>query len=182
MRRTTGAAGACAALWLSSACPADRAPAAAAKVAEKQADEKRAGDEEAAQRKAAREAEKRAEEEAARVLAARIEELTVLPPDMPKKLALDKACAGMLAAYDGFMLRVLTGDQKTKWETGGNEMQLAVFRKECLKRTAETAACQAHALSQAPPELEPQLSDLMRRCAEKHGASTESGRPPSHSR
>ncbi|GEM_PF-5665980 len=31
---------------------------------------------------------------------------------------LDKACARMRSSYDGYMKRVLTGDQLTKWSTG----------------------------------------------------------------
>ena len=40
-------------------------------------------------------------------------------------------------------------------------MQLAVFRKECLKRDIPTAACQAHALSKATPDLEKKLPAII---------------------
>jgi membrane protein involved in colicin uptake len=140
------------------------------------AEEKKAEEAALAARKAEREAEKKAEQEAESARMEAIEKLAVLPPEFPKKL--DAACGEMLEAYDQFMRKVLTGDQKTKWETGGNEMQLAVFKKGCLERNVETAACQANALSNAPPEMETQLGDIMTRCAQKHGAKAASGRPP----
>lgn len=140
------------------------------------AEKKKAEAEAAAARKAEREAEKRAEAEAAAALAAKLDAITVLPTEYPEKI--DAACDAMLEAYDGFMRKLLQGDQLTKWETGGNEMQLAVFRKECLERNPETAACQANALSNAPADLEANLPDIMRRCAEKHGSTTEGTRPP----
>lgn len=140
------------------------------------AEEKKAEEEALAKRKAEREAEKKAEEEAEKARLAAIDALAVLPAEYPKKL--DRACGEMLEAYDQFMRKVLTGDQKTKWETGGNEMQLAVFRKGCLERNVETAACQANALRNATPEQEQDLGDIMTRCAEKHGAAAASGRPP----
>jgi hypothetical protein len=122
-------------------------------------------DMDAAARAAKRKADEEARQREAEALAARLDALAVLPPKRPKTL--EKACAQMLAAYDGFMRKVLQGDMLTKWTTGGNEMQLAVFRKECLKRSIEVAMCQARALEAAPPEIEPQLADLMGRCAAK---------------
>ena len=151
------------------ACDSGTSDKAAADAKAKAAADKKAQDEAAAKRKAEREAEaKKAEEEAA-ADKAKIDALAVIPEALPKKL--DKACEQMLEAYDGFMRKVLTGDMLTKWETGGNEMQLAVFRKECLKRDIPTAACQAHALSNAGPELEKQLPDIMKACADKAAAA-----------
>jgi hypothetical protein len=140
------------------------------------AEKKKAEEEAAAARKAEREAAKKAEEEAAAALAAKLDGIAVLPAEYPEKL--EPACDAMLDAYDGFMRKVLEGDQLTKWETGGNEMQLAVFRKECLKRNPQTAACQANALAQATPDLEAHLPEIMKRCAERHGATTDGSRPP----
>lgn len=111
---------------------------------------------------------KQAEEDARKAeIAARLDALAVLPPKLPKNL--EAGCKQMLAAYDGFMRRVLQGDQRTKWTTGGDEMQVAVFRKECLQRDVKVAACQANALTQAGPDLAAQLPDLMQRCAGKFG-------------
>lgn len=111
---------------------------------------------------------KQAEDDARKAEAlARLDALAVLPDELPKNL--DAACKQMLAAYDGFMRRALAGDQLTKWTTGGDEMQVAVFRKECLKRDIKVAACQTHALTAAGKELAPQLADLLQRCALKFG-------------
>jgi hypothetical protein len=133
-------------------------------------------DDGAAKRKADREAKAAAEEKAKADAAAKLEALAVLPAKKPKNL--EAACKEMLAAYDGFMKKVLKGDMLTKWSTGGNEMQLAVFRKECLKRNVDVAACQAHALSTAGPELEPQLAAIMGKCAEKFGGAVAPSGPP----
>jgi len=122
------------------------------------------------EQKAADEAKAKADE------ATKLDALAVLPAKKPKNL--EAACKQMLAAYDGFMQKVLTGDMLTKWTTGGNEMQLAVFRKECLKRSVDVAACQANALASAGPELEPQLAAIMGKCAEKFGGAVEPSAPP----
>ena len=97
----------------------------------------------------------------------KLDALAVLPDKLPNNL--DVACKQMLAAYDGFMRRVLEGDRLTRWTTGGDEMQVAVFRKECQKRDVKVAACQTHALTAAGKELAPQLADLLQRCALKFG-------------
>jgi hypothetical protein len=126
---------------------------------------KAADDEALAKRKAAREAEAKQKEEEAAALAAKIDALAVLPADVPKSL--DKACAQMTKAYDGYMRKVLKGDMLTKWETGGNEMQITIFDRECKKTTPKIAACQARALEAMPVELEKELATVMKRCAEK---------------
>jgi hypothetical protein len=127
-----------------------------------------APDAEASARAAKRKQEEDDRRREADALAARLDALAVLPAKRPKTL--EKACGQMLAAYDRFMRKVLVGDMLTKWTTGGNEMQIAVFRKECLKRTIDVAMCQASALDAATPDLEKQLADLMGRCAAKFGA------------
>ncbi len=121
-----------------------------------------------ADRKAKREAEAREAAAAKREQEAELDALAVIPESLPKSL--DKACDAMLKSYDSFMQTTLEGDMLTKWKTGGNEMQLAVFRKECLKRDIATAACQAHALGQATPQLSPRLADIMQACADKAAA------------
>lgn len=159
------------ALWaiVLTACDSTAKDQAAADAKAKAAAEKKAEDEAAAKRKAEREAEaKKADEEAA-ARKAKVDALAVIPAELPKKL--DKACEQMLEAYDAFMQKVLTGDMLTKWTTGGNEMQIAVFRKECLKRDIPTAACQAHALTNATPELDKQLPDIMKACADMAAAA-----------
>jgi hypothetical protein len=83
----------------------------------------------------------------------------------------------MVGAYDRYMRAVLTDDMLTKWVTGGNEMQLKVFRSECMGRSIPIAACQAQGLAQLTRQQYPHLADLMGRCAEKFGASAAGGKP-----
>lgn len=152
-------------LLVGTACD-DGSKAKAAADAKAKAEAKKAEeDAAAAKRKADREAAAAKEKEEADALAARVAALAVIPDELPKKL--DKACGQMLEAYDKFMRTVLEGDMLTKWETGGNEMQLAVFRKECLKRNIATAMCQANALGSATPDLEKSLPAIMKACADK---------------
>lgn len=142
--------------------------AAEAEKAQKAAAEAKAADEAAArERKEAREAEEKAQEQAEQAKKAALEELVALPESVPKTL--DVACAQMVEAYDKYMRTVLTGDQLTKWETGGNEMQTTVFKRACLKDTPEIAACQAHAFSKATPEMRDRIPDFMRLCKEEFG-------------
>jgi hypothetical protein len=104
-----------------------------------------------------------------------LDALAQLPARLPKSLA--KACDAMVAAYDGYMRRVLTDDMLTKWVTGGNEMQLGVFRKECMGRSIPVAACQSNGLAQLTREQYPRLAALMVRCAERHGGAPAGGKP-----
>ena len=153
---------------LLAACDSGQDDAAAKKKAEEA--EKAAKEKEAlAKRKAEREAEEKRKADEAAAQQAKIDALAVIPDGLPKTL--DKACEAMLKAYDEYMQKVLEGDGLTKWKTGGNEMQLAVFRKECLKRDIPTAMCQAHALGAAPPDMKPQLADIMKACADKAAAA-----------
>ncbi|HWB81114.1 MAG TPA: hypothetical protein VG755_39395 [Nannocystaceae bacterium] len=92
------------------------------------------------------------------------------PGQSPPK-TLPKACKAMVSAYDQYMRRVLTDDMLTKWTTGGNEMQVKVFEKECLSRSIAVAACQADALGKMTREQYPLLADVMGRCLSKFGGS-----------
>jgi hypothetical protein len=98
-----------------------------------------------------------------------LEQLAQLPKVQPKTLP--KACKAMVSAYDQYMRRVLTDDMLTKWITGGNEMQVKVFEKECLSRSIPVAACQADALAKMTREQYPLLADMMGRCLSKFGGS-----------
>lgn len=98
-----------------------------------------------------------------------LEQLAQLPATQPKTLP--KACKAMVSAYDQYMRRVLTDDMLTKWTTGGNEMQVKVFEKECLSRSIPVAACQAAALGKMTREQYPMLADMMGRCLSKFGGS-----------
>jgi hypothetical protein len=117
--------------------------------------------------KAKREADAKREEEAKAARETALDGLAALPPELPKKH--DQACKAMLTAYDKYMSSVLTGDLKTKWDTGGNEMQLEVFGVECKKRSIEVAACQTHALGKMGPEHEKDMSEIFMRCVQKFG-------------
>jgi predicted small lipoprotein YifL len=140
-------------------------------AAEKKAAEEKKKKEEEAKLKAEREAKKKEEEEKQKAHDKKMDDLAQLPEKLPKKLK--KACEQMVKAYDGYMQKVLTGDDLTKWTTGGNVMQVALFRKECLKGNVEIAACQTNALSTAPPEMKPHLSDFMTKCRKKFGKEGE---------
>lgn len=162
---------ACLALALAlAACDGgDEAPAPAKEASETKA--AKAEDEALAKRKAEREAKAKAEEEKAAELTAQIDALAVLPEDASASMKLDKACKKMTTAYDAFMQKVLQGDMLTKWKTGGNEMQISIFDRECKKSTPKVALCQAHALEAMAPELEKELPTVMKRCAEKFGGA-----------
>ena len=124
-----------------------------------------------AARKAEREAKAAAAEAEKKAMDVHIDALAVVPEGtkLPKKP--DQACKQMLDAYDAYMRKVLTGDMLTKWETGGNEMQLKVFGDACKKSTIEVAVCQANALTKMKPELEKELATVMTRCKEKYGGA-----------
>lgn len=140
-------------------------------AATKKAEEEKKKKEEEAKLKAEREAKAKEEEEKKKAHEKKIDDLAQLPETLPKKLP--KACDAMTKAYDAYMQKVLTGDDLTKWATGGKEMQVALFRKECLKGNVEIAACQTNALSTAEPEMKPHLSEFMTKCREKFGKEGE---------
>ena len=148
--------------------PPSFTPKAAQKAAEEAASKEEEAKKAAAARKAERDAEakRKADEEAAREAA--LAELVALPEPLPKSL--DKACKAMLAAYDAYMVSVLTGDLETKWKTGGNEMQLKIFGAECKKRPIEVAACQTHALGKMKPEHEKDIGEIFTRCSQQFGS------------
>lgn len=147
------------------ACDNKKAPTESAQSPK--TEETKTEDEALGARRAAREKEQREREAAEEKRVEQIEALTIVPDDAPSDLK--KACDRMTQAYDQYMQQVLEGDMLTKWKTGGNEMQITVFRKECLRRNAKVAACQAHALQHAPRELEKSLPELMKRCADEFG-------------
>ena len=153
---------------------ADEAKSEAAAKAE--AEEKKAA-EALAQRKAEREAKDKQEADAEAALEAELDALAVLPDKLPKKL--DAACKAMTSAYDAYMRTVLQGDMLTKWETGGNDMGIKVFDRECHKKASiPIAACQAEALKKMTPEMEKQIGPMMQRCAAKFGDGAKApGRP-----
>jgi len=152
-------------VFTASACDNSEAEAKAAADAKAKADEKKADDEALAKRKADREAKKKAKEDAEAAKAKAIDDLCVLPEEMPKKL--DKACEDASKAQDEFMMKHYDGEALKKWN-GAKSTQLQMATAQCNKAgSIEAAACQIHALSTAPVEQKKALPDLLRRCLEK---------------
>lgn len=90
-----------------------------------------------------------------------VDELTVLPSPLPKKL--DKACAELGVAMDGFMVKWFP-DNWPKLKT----KQLGDLKESCTGTgSIEAAACQAKALAAAPEELNKAVPDILLACIEK---------------
>lgn len=110
-----------------------------------------------------REAKAQAAKDAAEKKVKMVDELTVLPATLPKKL--DKACAELGVAMDVFMLKWFPENWpklKTK--------QLNDLKESCTSTgSIEAAACQAKALAAAPEELNKAVPDLLLACIEKFG-------------
>jgi hypothetical protein len=146
-------------------------PAAEAKAKE-EADKKARIEE----RRKKREAEAKAKEEEAKKHQEAIDAVLLLPEKMPKKL--DKACKAVGDAQDAFMNRLYEGETVTKWNNAKGT-QLPMTIAQCTKHASlEVAACQANALTIAPPELKKALPDLLRGCIEKFGKKPEGDTPP----
>jgi len=108
-----------------------------------------------------REAKAQAAKDAVEKKTKMVDELTVLPEKLPKKL--DKACEELGAAMDGFMLKWFPENWpklKTK--------QMADLKESCTSTgSIEAAACQAKALAAAPEELNKAVPDILLACIEK---------------
>lgn len=108
-----------------------------------------------------REAKAQAAKDAVEKKAKLVDELTVLPSPLPKKL--DKACAEVGVAMDGFMVKWFPENWpklKTK--------QLNDLKESCTSTgSIEAAACQAKALAAAPEELNKAVPDILLACIEK---------------
>ena len=128
-----------------------------------------------AKKRADREAAKKAEEDAETAKQAKLEEICVLPEEMPKDL--EKACDAVGVAMDGFMLRLFEGDAVTRWNEAKGT-QLGMAKKDCLaKASIENAACQANAMNLATVEIKKALPDLQLKCVEKF-VTAEPAAPP----
>jgi len=148
--------------------PTDTKKAAAEAAAK--ADAKKKEDEAIARRRAEREAKEAAAEKAAAEKKAKIDALAVLPKKLPKKLK--KACEAVVEANDAFMKKHYADDPKTleRWNMAKGT-QLGMTRQQCIKEgSIEVAACQAHALQNAPAELKKDFAQLLLACKEKFGA------------
>ncbi|MEM6995996.1 MAG: hypothetical protein AAF721_36145 [Myxococcota bacterium] len=118
--------------------------------------------------------EKKAAAEAAQAaIDAAIDAAAVQPPVAPESL--DAACEGVLTAYDSFMK---SGPEKDAllW-SDGRRRKMGERRTACLKvGSIPVAACEAHALTNAPTSLGPQPRKdaarlLMERCHDKFGGA-----------
>lgn len=131
-----------------------------------------------AERREKRLAEQKAAEEAEAKKKAALDAVCVLPKNMPKKLA--DACKAVGEAQDAFMKRMYADDPGTleKWSSAKNT-QLPMTITTCTKTgSIEAAACQANALTQAPPELAKELPELLRTCIDKFGKGAAGGTVP----
>lgn len=111
-----------------------------------------------------REAKAQAAKDAVEKKTKMVDELTVLPEKLPKKL--DKACDEVAAAQDAFMQKWFP-DQASQWASGKGT-QLGLTKKTCVSGgSIEVAACQAKALTDAPEELRKEIPALFTACIDK---------------
>ena len=164
------------ALFLAAACacggPSSSGSAEAKAEAEaaKKAEEQKARDAALERRRKEREAKEAAEAKAEAEKKARLDAITVLPKKMPKKLK--AACEAVVEANDAFMKKHYADDPKTleRWNMAKGT-QLGMTRQQCIKEgSLEVAACQAHALANAPAELKKDFAQILLTCKEKFGA------------
>lgn len=143
------------------------APAGDAKKAEEVKAEPKKADEEdpgVAKRRLEREAKAAAAKQAEEDAAKKIDEITVLPAKLPKKI--DKACDEVSAAFDGFMKR--TASDPASWESKKGTT-LGMMKKDCLTGKLEVAACEVQAFGAATPELVKAVPAIIAKCIEKFG-------------
>ena len=151
-----------AAVLLGAACGGESKPAEAKKQDAPAAEEKKP-EPEKNKYTLEREAKAQAAKDAAEKKVKMVDELTVLPSPLPKKL--DKACAEVGVAMDGFMVKWFP-DNWPKLKT----KQLNDLKESCTSTgSIEAAACQAKALAAAPEELNKAVPDLLLACIEKFG-------------
>jgi hypothetical protein len=152
-------------------------PTPAELEAQKKAEaEKKEQEDALAKRKAEREAKEQAEKDAAEALAKQIDDLAVLPEDMPKDL--QKACDARAQAEDDFMSKHFEGAALEKWNSAKGT-QLGFAKQSCMKvAKIEIPACQINALNNAPAELKKSLPDLLKRCIDKFGGEGAGAPPP----
>lgn len=108
---------------------------------------------------------RRAEKEAA--LAAQLAALAVLPAEKPKTMV--KACDALLDAYHSFQLSTREGDDKAilEWYSRKKNV-LGKRRLRCMQLDSiDAAACQTHALQNAPATLAEHEQTLLQTCAKK---------------
>jgi hypothetical protein len=121
-------------------------------------------DQRMAERKAKREAEDKAKAEASKAKTDALERITIVPDKKPKKL--EAACAEVGSAQDRFMQRLHTGEVLAKWNADKGAMLMT--QAQCNKvGSIDVAACQIHALDQAPPELKEDALAILQKCTDE---------------
>lgn len=122
-----------------------------------------------AEKKAARDAAVKADEDKAVAIAA----LAVLPEALPKNL--ETACKEVAKAQDAFMQAHYEGEGLARWEEAKGT-QMGMLEAGCIKAgNIEVAACQTHAMGNAPGEYKKDLPDLLKACIDKFGAGAAAG-------
>lgn len=157
----------------------DPAPnAAPAAGADQKADEDAEFEKRMEERKQKRLAEQAAAEEAEAKKKAAMEAIAIVPETLPKGLG--KACDDVGEAYDAFMNRMYADEPETlqKWnDAKGTQLPMTVAT--CSKGgSLEAAACQKHALDNAPEELKGDQTELLRVCIDKYGRPSRGGAVP----
>ena len=131
-----------------------------------------------AEQRKKREAEAKAKADKEAAYKAALDKACVLPAKLPKKL--NKACQAAGEAHDAFMKRQYADDAETleKWSlAAGTQIKFTV--STCTKGgSLEVAACQKHALDNAPPELKEDATEILKTCIDKFGKAPEAGGAP----
>jgi hypothetical protein len=98
--------------------------------------------------------------------ASKIDSLAVIPAELPATI--EAACDAMAEQLDLINQAKLTGDDLTKWNTGGKEGVLTPAKTMCIQRgSIPEAACAAAGMKSGGVEIEPLIGDLMAACAKK---------------
>jgi hypothetical protein len=161
------------ALVLAVACGGDRAPIVSEKGDVVKEEKKDADfDQRMADRKAKREADAQAKADADKAKAEAFEKITIVPAKKPKKI--EAACEEVGKAQDRFMQRLHTGEVLAKWNADKGAMLMT--QAQCNKvGSIEVAACQIHALDQAPPELKEDALTILQKCTDKFAPPPSAG-------
>lgn len=96
----------------------------------------------------------------------KIESLAVIPLELPPTIG--AACHEMVEQLDLINQAKLSGDDLTKWNTGGKEGVLTPAKTMCVQRgSIPEAACAAAAMKAGGVEIEPYIGELMAACAKR---------------
>ncbi len=93
----------------------------------------------------------------------------MIPTELPPTI--EAACDAMAEQLDLLNQAKLSGDDLTKWNTGGKEGVLTPAKQMCIQRgNIAEAACAAAGMKAGGVEIEPLIGDLMAACATKAAA------------